>query len=382
MKLNKKLDTLAESATIRLNSEAKALQDQGIKIFNLTVGELDFETPKPIQAAVRKCLSQNKYTPTLGLLELRTSIAKDVSRIYRWPVTKANIAVTAGAKQALYNIFQIICNPGDEVLIPTPSWVSYEHQVTLAGGKSVFVPLSDTFDLDVPALKRALTRKTKAIIINSPHNPTGAVFTQKSLRALAKMLKRKDIIIVADDIYQSLLYTKAYAPVTTVLRERDRLIIVNGFSKSYALTGWRIGYMVAHPDIIEANNRLQSHSSGNASILSQRGALASFQHVVTPAFVKVLARRKKTAEEILRAIPNIKFIAPKGAFYFFVDIRKVERDTVRWCEKLLQEEGVAVVPGEAFRCPGYVRISFACGEKDLVTALRRIRRFTLRYSNI
>lgn len=375
MKLNKKLYTLTESATIRLNAEARALEKQGVKVFNLTVGELDFETPLHIQRRVAKDLATNKYTHTLGILELRTKIAEDISRRYGWSIRSEQVAVTAGAKQALFNIFQIICNTNDEVIIPTPSWVSYEHQVSLAGAKPIFVPLTKRFDLDVKAIKATLTEKTRAIILNSPHNPTGTVFSNTSLSALAKLLKEKEIFVIADDIYNTLLYTSTYQPISTFFKDKNRLVIINGFSKSHALTGWRIGYLVAAKEIIDANNRLQSHTSGNAAVLSQLGALESFKKNTTSNFLKILTRRKALVEKMLATIPSLSYTQPQGAFYFFVDVRKFTTDTVTFCEQLLKETQVAVVPGEAFHLPGYFRMSFACNEKDLKEALTRLGAF-------
>jgi aspartate aminotransferase len=380
MKLNKKIAHLRESATIALNTQVQAMQQKGVAVLNLTAGELDFETPKEIQKYIISQIHRNKYTPTLGFAELRNRIAQDVSKTYAWKVSAQNIAVTTGAKQALHTTFQVILNPGDEVIIPTPSWVSYEYQVLLANGKSIFVPLTREFDLDIPAIKKALTSKTKAIVINSPHNPTGAVFSQKSLAALAKLLKGKEIFIIADDIYNTLLYTKEYKPITSFVVNKEYLILINGFSKSHALTGWRIGYMVADTTVIEGINRIQSHASGNTSIMSQLAALGSFNHNITPAFLKTLMERRKIGEKILRTIADISLHSPAGAFYFFVDIRKIEKNSVLFCERLLNQSQVALVPGEAFHAPGFVRISFACDQKVLSEALIRFKTFIENYS--
>ena len=372
MKLNKKLTLLHESATIALNTEVQTMQQNGINILNLTAGELDFETPQQIQEYVIREIHRNKYTPTLGLPELRTRIAEDVKKTYHWDVHSKNIAVTTGAKQALYTLFQVILNKGDEVIIPTPTWVSYEYQVMLADGTPVFIPLVKNYDLDITAIKKAITPKTRAVIINSPHNPTGAVFSPKSLRALAKLLSGKEIFIIADDIYNTLLYTEEYAPVTTYLSDRTYLALINGFSKSHALTGWRIGYLVADTRVIEGINRIQGHATGNTSLMSQLAALGSYNFKITSSFLKTLQKRKTIGEKLLNEIPRISFHSPSGAFYFFVDIKKVDTDSVRFCERLLKEQHVAIVPGEAFHAPGFVRISFACDEKTLAAALKRI----------
>ena len=381
MKLNKKLTLLNESATIALNSEVQAMQKKGIPVLNLTAGELDFETPKEIQNYVIANIHRNKYTPTLGLPELRERIAKDVLKHYSWNVTSAHTAVTTGAKQALYTLFQVILNKDDEVLIPTPTWVSYEYQVLLASGKPVFVPLTKEFDLDVSAIKKAITQKTKAIVINSPHNPTGAVFSQKSLKALVTLLEGKEIFIIADDIYNTLLYTNEYKPITEYIKDKSHLVLISGFSKSHALTGWRIGYMVADIAIIRGVNQIQGHASGNTSIMSQLAALGSFNFKITGVFLKTLKKRKLIGEKILKKIKSISFHSPLGAFYFFIDIRKVEKNSARFCERLLKETSVAIVPGEAFHAPGFIRVSFACDEKVLIEALKRIGRFLETYNS-
>ena len=382
MKLNNKLKLLNESATIALNTEVQDLQRKGVAILNLTAGELDFETPKEIQKYVIGQIHRNKYTPTLGLPELRERIAKYVSEYYSWPLNAENIAVTTGAKQALYILFQVILNSGNEVIIPTPTWVSYEYQVLLTSGRGVFVPLTKKFDLDITAIKKAITPKTKAIVINSPHNPTGAIFSQKTLLALSKLLEGKDIFIIADDIYNTLLYTSNYKPITSFIRDKKYLVIINGFSKSHALTGWRIGYMAADISIIKAVNRIQGHESGNASIMSQLAALGSFNYRITGTFLKKLKERKIAGEKILADISNILYHSPAGAFYFFIDIRKIDKDSVRFCERLLKEQQVAIVPGEAFHAPGFVRISFACDKKILTEALLRLKTFVQNYRDL
>jgi aspartate aminotransferase len=382
LKLSKRLDLLAESTTISLNAKAEAMRKQGVAVYNLTVGELDFATPPSIQRAVAKRLSDNKYTHTLGLIELRTAIAKDVFDFYDMACTPDQVAVTTGAKQALSNIFQILCNAKDEVIIPTPSWVSYEPEVLLAGGVPKFVPLTSRFDLDVEQIRLAISPNTKAILINSPHNPTGSVFSQKSLKAFAKLIDENNLYAVVDDIYGKLLYTDSYVPLSKYLKDKEKLVIINGFSKSHALTGWRIGYMVASTKIIEANNRLQSHITGNPSIISQYAGLeAVARKSITSSFIKTLRRRKDLTESLLKEIPGIAFTSPQGAFYFFIDISKIDKDDVSFAEALLCQSQVAVVPGSAFRAPGYIRISFACDQSVIKKAIQNLKLFISNYNS-
>ncbi len=380
MFLNSKLNSISESTTIRLNAQAQALATQGIPVANLTAGELDFETPSFIQAEVAQQLKKNKYTPTLGLPELKTAIARDCTKHYKLPIKSQNVAVTAGAKQALSLIMMTLLNPGDEVIIPTPAWVSYEHQVTLCGGKPMFVPLTKSFDLNISAIKKAITKRTKALIINSPHNPTGAIISSASLRALANLLKRNpNLTVISDDIYDRLLYTTPYHPFATFVSSLDQLILVNGFSKSHALTGWRIGYLIASQSFIKALGTIQSHINGNAPLPSQYAALAALKRDASRSFLRVLTKRRTLVEKALRKIPNITWHTPQGAFYFFINVSKIEPRTDMFCERLLSTERVALVPGETFRAPGWIRMSFACDEQTLTTGLTRLKHFLSRH---
>jgi aspartate aminotransferase len=378
MKLNSTLASVTESATMKLNAEAKRLAQSGVRVYNLTAGELDIPTLPSVRAGIKSRLVENKYTPTNGIPELRTALARDVRKRYKVSVGAEHVAVTAGAKQALFHALSIICNPGDEVIIPTPAWVSYEHMVRIVGAQPVFVPLSDTYDLDMDAVRKVVTPKTKAIIVNSPHNPTGALFSPDALRACAELAEERDLFIIADDIYNTLLYMRGYVPVTRFLSNFEHLIIVNGFSKSHAMTGWRVGYLVAHPDIIEANNRLQGHTSGNAAMLSQYGALAGLTGKSHANITTKLLKHKKLAELLVRKIPHTTFVSPKGAFYIFLDVRKYTHDTNTFCEALLRDEHVSVVSGEAFHAPGFLRISFSGNEKDLRRGIVGLARFISR----
>ncbi|PIR97405.1 MAG: aspartate aminotransferase [Candidatus Doudnabacteria bacterium CG10_big_fil_rev_8_21_14_0_10_41_10] len=378
MKLNSKISKIKESQTLKLNAKAIGLKKQGLDIINLTAGELDFDTPKVIQNEVRKKLAENKYTPVPGLTELRKNIASSVQKNYQIKTSKKNIVVTAGGKQALYEVFQTILNPGDEVLIPIPAWVSYEQQVLLTGGKPVFVPLTKTFDLDVSEIKKHFTKKTKALILNSPHNPTGAIFTKKNLEVLKKLLKNKSIFVICDDIYEKLVFSKKYILPSKILKPCKNLIIINGFSKSHALTGWRIGYVAANPDIVETIAKIQSQTSGNASVISQYAALAALKFPKTD-YLQILQKRRRLVGRLLNDLPKISFNFPEGSFYFFLNIKKIDQNSKQFCQRLLKSTGILLVPGEAFRARGFVRLSFAASEKNLKTAVNRLRNFVENY---
>lgn len=373
VELAKRLGAIEESATLALNARVKQMAADGQSVYNLTAGELACETPGYIQEAVALKLNQNKYTPTAGLPDLREAIARHASTFYGKEYEPKNVMAVAGAKPALFAVFLALLNPGDEVIVPVPMWVSYKHAIELAGAVAVEVPLTDEFDIDPAAVKAAITPRTKAIIINSPHNPTGAVYSSNGLSKLVEIIKATSITVVADDLYTKLVYVSDYQPITSFGFEN--LIIINGFSKSQALTGWRIGYIVADPSIIVAINQLASHILGNAPLPSQYAALAALEHDDAPAMFDVLRQQRDLVCNSLKTISSLRVQEPAGAFYVFIDIRNITRDSVSWCESLLADQGVALVPGEAFSAPGFARLSFVTDEQTLTEALKRIQLF-------
>lgn len=381
-KLADRTSAMAESATLALNAQVQQLAAQGKAVYNLTAGELDIETPDYIQTHVSKNLHHNKYTPVPGVPQLRQKIASTASHFYglSW-IKPGNVIVTAGAKPALQLALLALVNPGDEVLLPTPAWVSYAKLVELAGGKVIEVPLADNFDLDMVAITGKISARTKAIILNSPHNPTGAVFSMDSLKKLASSLKGSSVTVIADDIYVRLVYEKNFTPVPTVGFEK--IVIVNGFSKSQALTGWRIGYAIADEKIIKAMTSLQSHMLGNAAFPAQNAALAALERGDNPpeGVLENLTRKRQIVLDVLKKIPGIKYHPPGGAFYVFLDLRQLTKDSSAWCAELLAQTGVAMVPGEAFEAPGFCRLTFATDEKTLKTALKLMRKFVEKGEN-
>jgi aspartate aminotransferase len=379
--LAERMGGLSESTTLALNARAKQMAADGKTIYNLTAGELASDTPEYIQSAVAKTLRLNKYTPVAGLPELRQAIAADARKWYGldW-IEPANIVVTGGAKPALYASLLAIINPGDEVIVPVPAWVSYNDLIELAGGVVVPVPLTEDFDLDPTAIMAKLTPRTKAVVINSPHNPTGAVFSKAALHKLAKSLRGSGVTAIADDIYSKLVYEAGFTLVPTC--GFDRVIIINGFSKSQALTGWRIGYVIAPKAVAEAVTSLLSHITGNAAVPSQQAALAAMaaHDQPPPETIKTLKRQRLLVYRALQAIPGLKIHLPSGAFYFFIDLRGITDDSAKWCEDLLAETGVALVPGEAFSVPGFARLTFVANEEILTKALQLIRNFVAKGS--
>lgn len=379
MNLSPKANLITESLTIKLSSQAKKLSDQGKKIINLTAGELDFDTPIYVQKEIKKHLHQNKYTPTIGLPKLRHAIAGQIFKDYKIKYSASNIAVTAGCKQALFESLFAILKKGDEVIVPSPDWVTYRHQIVLNDALPVIVPLTKKFDLDVVKIKKAITKKTKAIILNSPNNPTGSIYSKESLAFLKKILKNKPIYLIIDDIYSKIIYDKTYRSPTLFAPERKYLILINGFSKSQALMGWRIGYVAASKSIIQAIAAFQSHTTGNSALLSQIAAEKIIEKGdKTENFVKILKTRRDLVNNLLKTIPKISYQIPQGAFYYFIDISKIETNTTTFCAKLLNQ-GLALVPGEAFGAPEFVRLSYAAATPQLVAGIKILKNFCRNY---
>ncbi len=376
-----RLASVSESATLALNARAKQLAAEGRTIYNLTAGELATDTPDYIQKAVARTLHLNKYTAVAGLPELRAAIAAHDRKFYglNW-IEPANVVVTAGAKPALHASLLTLINPGDEVIMPIPAWTTtYQPLVELAGGRVVEVPLTASYDLDVKTIKASLTGKTKAIIINSPHNPTSAVFSNAKVKELASVLKNSDITVIADDIYSKLVFEADFVPVPST--GFKKIIIINGFSKSQALTGWRIGYLIAAKPLAEAVTNLLSHITGNAPLPSQYAGLEAMKrHDQPPA--ETLAALKRQRQLVSQGLTEagIKHNLPSGAFYIFLDLRELTNNSATWCEKLLNETGVALVPGEAFSAPGFARLTFVADQKTLVKALEQIKIFVTKGS--
>ncbi len=374
--LASRLATMNESATLALNARAKRLSAEGKTIYNLTAGELATDTPDYIQEAVSKTLKNNKYTAVAGLPELRQKIASHAKEFYGLDWIEAeNIVVTGGAKPALYAAFLSLINPGDEVIIPTPAWVSYVDLVKLAGGAVVTPPLTELYDLDIEYIKSKITPKTKAILVTSPHNPTGAVFSEQAIQELSQLLKGTDIVLISDDIYSKLIFDDGFSLVPRA--GFKNLVIINGFSKSQAITGWRIGYLIADKKIADAATTLLSHINGNAALPSQYAAIAAMERGDRPpqATLNDLKTKRQIVIDGLSNIKGLKHNVPGGAFYVYLDIRQLSSNSAEWCENLLAETGVVLVPGEAFLTPGYARLTFSGDIEVLKKAVAEIRRF-------
>jgi aspartate aminotransferase len=371
-----RMSAVQESATMALNARAKQLAAEGKTIYNFTAGELAADTPEYIREAVAGKLHHNKYTHAAGLRELREAIAKESREFYGldW-IKTANVVVTAASKPGLCASLLALVNHGDEVIVPMPAWVSYMELIKLAGGITVPVPLTDEFDLDPAAVLAKISPRTKAVILNSPNNPTGAIFSESALRELAEGLRGRGVTVISDDMYSKLVYGDDFTPAPAVGFEN--IVIINGFSKSQALTGWRIGYAIAEEKVARAITDLLGHITGNASITSQHAALKIMEHHNTPPaeILKTLSRQRQLVDDALKGA--VGYHLPGGAFYFYLDLRAITNDTVGWCEELLDATGVALVPGEAFGTPGFARLSFVTDEKTLKTGLKKLKDFII-----
>ncbi|MCT3584103.1 pyridoxal phosphate-dependent aminotransferase [Levilactobacillus brevis] len=387
MRLSQRAQQVAPSATFQTAQRAQELQAAGIDVLNLSVGQPDFTTPTAIKSATIAAIQANKvdgYTATAGILPLRQAIVDRLLQTQQVTVTPQQVVVTTGAKMALYALFQVLLDPGDAVLLPAPYWVSYSEQVKLAGGQPIEV--APTADLKVtPAqLEAAVTPKTKAIVLNSPQNPSGLVYTPAELTALGDWAVAHQLIIVADEIYGELVYDRP-TPVPSMLSLGDKIaahtVMINGVSKTYAMTGWRIGYAVGQLGIISAMTTVLSHMTGNAAAVSQAAALAALTGDQTPVAEMKAAfqQRLDRIYPLLAAVPGFKLEhKPQGAFYLFPDVSaamamKGITTTSDFVAAVLNEAHVALVTGSAFGLPGHVRLSYAA---DLATLLSTIERLT------
>lgn len=381
---SKRAISLATSPTIAIDVKAKAFKSQGIPVINLSVGEPDFKTPKNIRDAAVKAINEGNsfYTPPEGIAELRVAIAGKLKKENKLTYDPSEIIVGVGAKQLLYNVFQVLCEKGDEVIVPIPTWNTFVEQVKLTEAKPVLVPLKPPFKLTAKDVAKAVTPKTKIILLNTPSNPTGMMINPEELKKIADIAIKNNIIIVADEIYEKLTYGQKHISIASLNDTiKNRTVTVNGLSKSYAMTGWRVGYAAGPKDIIAKMKALQSQLLAHTSSISQKAgveALTGDQKSVE-LMRKAFEKRKNFCIKELGKIKGLSFALPEGAFYLFISVEKLlgkkYPTSSVWAEELLEKEKVAVVPGEAFFYPGYIRMSYAASDEDLKEAIKRIKRF-------
>lgn len=389
MKLSKRVQQLEPSVTLAAAAKAKALKAQGKDILSLTVGEPDFATPENIQEVAVQAIRNGKasyYTPSAGIPELRQAIVDYIKEFYGITYEPSQTIVTDGAKFALYALFQTILDPEDEVIIPVPYWVSYGEQVKLAEGRPVFVKGEENngFKITVSQLEASRTPKTKALIINSPSNPTGMIYDQKELQAIGEWAVKHDILIVADDIYGRLVYNgNEFTPIATISEAiRKQTIIINGVSKTYAMTGWRIGYALGNQEIIDGMIAIASQSTSNSTAVSQYAAIEALTGEQDPVEEMRVAfeERLNILYPLVSNLPGVTLNKPQGAFYLFPNVKETlamcgYANVTKWVEDLLEETGVALVTGEGFGAPENVRLSYATDLGTLEEAVRRIAQF-------
>lgn len=388
MELANRVKTITPSSTLAITAKANELKSQGHDIIGLGAGEPDFNTPEPIIEAAIQAMQAGltKYTPTSGISELIEAIQKKMERDHQLNFAKDEIIVTMGAKHALYALFQVLLNKGDEVLIPAPFWVSYPEQVKLAEGVPVFIPTKAEHDFKVQLeeLEKAITSNTKAIIINSPSNPTGMMYSKEELEAIGEICLKHNILIVSDEIYEKLIYSdEEHVSIASISPElKKQTVVINGVSKTYAMTGWRIGYAAGEKELIQAMNNVSSHSTSNPVSIAQYASVAalSMDESEVGKMRDIFAERLDVFYNLISEIPGIKCEKPKGAFYLFPDVTETMRkngfDTVdEWVTAILEEEKVAMVPGTGFGAPENVRLSYCLSLDDLKEAAKRIKRF-------
>ena len=386
--ISNRIQALSPSATLAMSQKSNELKAQGVDVINLSVGEPDFFTPEHIKEAAKRAIDENYsfYTPVPGYLSLRKAICGKLLRENNLNFAPEQIIVSNGAKQSLCNCILSLVNPGDEVVIPTPAWVSYVEMVKLAEGKCVLVPatVEQNFKITPKQLSDAISPKTKMIILCSPSNPTGSVYSKDELKALADVLAAyPDIIILADEIYEHINYTGEFNSISQFESVRDRVVIVNGVSKAYAMTGWRIGFIAAPLWIAKANSKLQSQYTSGCSSIAQKAAEEAYNgpQDCVEEMRKAFERRRDLIVSLLKEIPGLKINHPEGAFYIFPEVsayfgksygKYTINDSNDLAMYLLEEAHVATVDGAAFCAPGYIRLSYATSDDNIREAVKRI----------
>jgi aspartate aminotransferase len=381
---SKRVTNLITSPTIAIDTKAKAFKSQGIPVINLSVGEPNFHTPENIKKAAIEAIKEGNsfYTAPEGTLELRQAITKKFARDNGLTYDPSEVIVGAGAKQISYSVFQVLCDKGDEVIISLPTWNTFVEQVKLTGAKPILLKLKPPFKLTAADLKKAITPKTKIILINTPSNPTGAMVDPEELKKIADLAVKHSIFVISDEIYEKLAYTKKHVSIASLNNKIKNLTItINGLSKTYAMTGWRIGFAVGPKEIISKMKALQSQLLGNTSSITQKAGVEALNgdQKSIEKMIKAFENRRAFCLKELAKIKALYAAEPEGAFYLFISVEKLlgkkYPTATAWAEALLEKEKVAVVPGEAFFYPGYIRLSYAASDEDLKEAFMRIKRF-------
>lgn len=389
VELSNKTSNIAPSLTLALTAKAGELKAAGQDVISFGVGEPDFNTPQNIINAATEAMNnrKTKYTAVSGIVELKDAIIKKLKDDNNLNYSRDNIIISTGAKQCLANVFSAILNPGDEVIVPSPYWISYPELIKLSDGVPLFIESSKdrSFKITKNDIEKFITTRTKAIIINSPNNPTGSVYTKDELIEIAEIAKKYDLYIISDEIYEKLIYTDQCAHVSIASLNEDafnRTIVINGFSKAYSMTGWRIGYAAGPKNVIKVMTNIQSHTTSNTSTIAQYAALEALNGKQDDLveMIEVFKNRKEKMIELIKEINDISYIEPVGAFYAFIDISKILekyniKDSLEFSKLLLEDKQVVVIPGVAFGLNNYIRLSYATSYENIEQGINRIKEF-------
>lgn len=383
IKLAARVGEVSPSITLAIAAKAKAMKAEGIDVCSLSTGEPDFDTPEHIKAAAKQALDagKTKYGPVTGEPQLKAAIARKLQSDNNLNYQPENIIVTNGGKHSLYNLMMALIDPGDEVIIPAPYWLSYPEMVKLASGKPVIVrtDASTGYKITPEQLSGAITPKTKLFVLNSPSNPTGIVYSRAELKALAEVIVDRDILVVADEIYEKIIYDGAqHVSIGSLGKEIfDRTLISSGFAKAYSMTGWRVGYLAGPIELIKATSTIQGHSTSNVCTFAQYGAISALEssQESVEKMRQAFAQRRQVIVELLEAVPGISCIKPDGAFYMFVNISKTGMNSLEFCDAFLEQQQVAVIPGIAFGADDHIRLSYATDLGTIKTAVERLDKF-------
>ena len=382
--LSDRIQTLSSSLTIAISTLAKELKDSGKDVLSFSAGEPDFGTPQRIKEEAIKAINEGftQYTAVPGIIEVREAIAGKLKRDNGLDYEATDIIVSNGAKHSLFNLFQAVINKGDEVIIPAPYWVTYPEQVKYSEGTPVIINTDEknNFKITPEQLRHAITPRTKMLVLTTPSNPTGSIYSKEELTALGEVLKGSDILIASDEMYEKLVYDAEFTATASISEDMyNRTITINGLSKSVAMTGWRFGYLASgNKELISVMNKLQSQSTSNINSITQIAAIPALNGEVDEEIEmmrKAFAARAAEATEMMNAIEGLSVMKPEGAFYLFVNIKEISNDSIGFCKELLQEVGVAVVPGIGFGSEGYFRFSFATDIITIREGIRRIEKF-------
>lgn len=383
MKMSKRILEIQPSATINISTKAKTMKAEGKPVISFSLGEPDFNSPESASKAAIEAINRGEshYTLNSGIIELRKEVCNYYKKRFGLKYTPDEVLIGPGAKLLVYEALQMLVDPGDEVLLFSPAWVSYFEQIHLAGGKDVIV---DTIKTDFIPTKKAieavLSDKTVGMIINSPSNPSGAIYNEETLKMITDVAREKDLWIIFDEIYERLVYAPAkHVNILNIAPDlRDKVIIINGASKTYAMTGWRIGYALAPKPLIAKMNTLQTQLSSNASSIAQWAALGAIKGADSDVekMRKAFEERRNVILELVRNMPYVKVKDPEGTFFIFLDVRETPiPDDIKFCERLLEEKLVAAVPGAAFFAPGFIRFSYACSMDNIKEGMNRLKEF-------